>query len=312
MDSNVTRDFRQAGEQPGALLSLVGGVEGRLAWEHGWLAGTYDAGARAFAGPPGQETLVQAASVEGGLQLHPQLQLSVEGLAKDRRGGRRAYSDLVGGGVLTLLPDARVEVRLRLAAHRFLYREYFPSSFGASEGGLRVRYRLDRQQSLTAGAELGARHFRDEARLPQAPRGREPGPRREDTVVGASVGYSFRGPFAFGVGYGYLGQQSNSYGETVVRHRVSTSAGLRLPWELTAMGQVTLQLLAFPDGVYLSPDVPLVFDDETQNSVSLKLARPLAPTLDVEARYAFYAGLLPTSALLYTRHVATVGFTWRP
>jgi hypothetical protein len=211
---------------------------------------------------------------------------------------------------VTLVPDTHLELTLHVAAHRFLYRGYHAASFGAAEGELQVRYRIDRRQSLLAGGQLGGRHHPG---LAYARPGEDlSGRRREDAVVGAHLGYSYRGPFTFQLSYAYVGQQSNSYGETLLRHQLVASGGVRLPWQLTAVGQLTLQLLELPDGPPQNPDVTLVHDEETQNSISVKLARPLSPQLDVEARYALYAGFIPQPGMDYLRQVATVGITWRP
>ncbi len=87
---------------------------------------------------------------------------------------------------------------------------------------------------------------------------------------------------------------------------------MRLPWKLTLLAQGSLGLNLNPDGVYLSPEIILLEEDEALNSLSLKLARPLTERLDVELSYAVYDTQLPRNNLFYFRQVGSVGITWRP
>ena len=68
----------------------------------------------------------------------------------------------------------------------------------------------------------------------------------------------------------------------MLRHRLTGNAGVRLPWQLTLLAQGSLGLTAYPDGIYLSPEIILVEEDEGQNSLSLKLARPVTQKVDAE------------------------------
>jgi hypothetical protein len=97
----------------------------------------------------------------------------------------------------------------------------------------------------------------------------------------------------------------------VLRHRLSGSAGLRLPWSVTVLAQGALGLSRYPDGIYLSPDIILVEEDEGQNSLSIKMARPMGEHLDVELSYGLYGTSLPRNHLSYFRQVVGVGVTWR-
>ncbi|MCI0572660.1 MAG: hypothetical protein L0Y66_18050 [Myxococcaceae bacterium] len=329
VDTNAARDYVQGAAPAGGtdappvgpvappvaprmapVISVLGAADAQLRGERTWASGAYDVGARKFIGPlETEDTLVQAAQLEAGVSLSPHLQLSAEARAKDRRGGRRAYTDFTSAGLLTLLPDARLSLQLRLGGHRFVYRELPTSSFGAFEAGWTLRYRIDRRHSITAGGELGTRRYEDGV-LDHA-HVLDPTRRREDGVLGASLGYSYRGPFALGVGYSHFAQQSNSFGDSMTRHRVSLSAGVRLPWEVMALGQVGLHWGLYPDGAFFSSDVLLAEDEESMSSALLKLVRPLSGNLDLELRYGVYAGAVREHSLEYLRQVAGVGFTWR-
>jgi hypothetical protein len=314
LDGNAPRDFTLGGDTTDLVLSLLASGEGRATSDRWQLVGRYDAGGRKYLVFPGEDTLVQSAALEGSLALGTSLGVGVEGRAKDRRGGRREYTDLAASAFLEYAPDARLSLRLRAGAHRFLYRPSFSASFGGPEVGLLARYRLDRRHAVFASGEYGARRYSALALAPPTETVSVPQPRswrREDGALQASVGYTYKGPLALGLTYTFQEIGSNSFGESVQRHRLSGNAGVRLPWKLMLMAQGTLGLNHYPDGVYFSTDITLLEDDEAQNSLSLKLVRPLDEHLDVELSYAMYGTRLPRNDLAYFRQVAGVGLTWR-
>ena len=313
LDSNAPRDVTQGPLVPNnsdAVFSLLASGEGRYTADRWQLVGRYDAGARKYLLFTTEDVLVQAAALEGSLALGSSLGMGVEGRAKDRRGGSRAYSDLSASAFLEYVPDARLALRLRLGAHRFLYRPSFVASFGSPEVGFLVRYRLDRRHAFFASGDYGSRRYNDSRRPPPDVQVPWTG-RREDGALTASVGYSYKGPLALGLTYTFQDLSSNSFGETVQRHRLGGSAGVRLPWKLTLLAQGSLGLTHYPDGVFFSTDIILLEDDEAQNSLALKLARPLDAHLDLELSYSLYGNQLQRNDLSYFRQVGALGLTWR-
>ncbi|WP_224242356.1 hypothetical protein [Hyalangium gracile] len=314
VDSNAPRDFHSS-QTPAPLpdmgLSLLAAGEGRVTGESLQLVGRYELGGRKYIRYPTEDVLVQAAALEGSTALGTQLGLGVEGRAKDRRGGSRDYSDLGASVFLEYVPDVRLALRIRAGAHRFVYRPDWQANFGGSEVGFLGRYRFNRRHSLSVFGDYGARRYSVEARLP--PEGLEGFSlgRRRDGALAAGATYTYRGPVALGLTYSFQEISSNSFGETMLRHRLSASAGLRLPWHVTLLAQGALGLSRYPDGIYLSPEIVLLEEDEGQNSLSLKLARPMGEHLDVELSYSLYGTRLPRNELSYLRQVAGVGLTWR-
>ena len=310
LDSNARRDFLETGAQLDVVLAGRLRAEGRLWGERGELWGSYDVGARKFIGLGYEDTLIQSASVEGALELLRWLRAGVEGRVKDRRGGGRSYSDMAAEGFVEFLPGARTSIRVRGGGHRYLYWLAPQYSYWAPEVSVLARHRFDGRHAVFASGEVGFRAY-DAQALGLRPSETELGPRR-DVSVGAQVGYSYRGPFSLSVTYGYLGQGSNSFGESLVRHRLSLSGGVRLPWKLMLLGVLAYQETRYPDGIYLSPELkPLLEDDESHNEVSLRLVRPLAERLDLELSYALYQSALPRNGLTYLRQVGGVGLTFR-
>jgi hypothetical protein len=313
VDSNAPRDFHNAqtpAPLPDMALSLLAAADGRLTGESLQLVGRYELGGRKYVRYPTEDAVVQAGAVEGSMAVGTQLGLGVEGRAKDRRGGTRDYSDLGAEAFLEYVPDVRLALRIRGGAHRFVYRPDARANFGGTTLGALGRYRFDRRKALSIFGEYESRRYGAEARPPEGQEGASLG-RRKDGALSAGATFTYRGPVALGLTYGFQEISSNSFGETVLRHRVSGSLGLKLPWNVTLLAQGGLGLSRYPDGIYLSPEIVLVEEDEGQNSLSLKLARPVNAHLDLEVSWALYGTRLPRNGLSYVRQVGGVGVTWR-
>ena len=314
VDTNPARVYSAGGplHPPGAdaMGSVLGALEGRALVGRLSLSGGWDVGARGFLQEQAQSTLVQVARASAGLALGPTLDLVVRARGKDRRGAEREYTDLQASSGIAWMPDAQLSVELLAQVTGFEYREDRTLGFTSLGGALQANYRFDRRHALTLFAEASERHFGG-TRAREPGTGRVGGRRRLDTSLVAGANYGFRGPISLTAGYTYAGITSNSHGETVLLHRLSVIAGVPLFWELTLLAQAGLQLASYPDGIYLSPELVLLEDDENQNSLALKLARPLSTSLDLELRWAVYQNRLPDNRLSYLRQVAGIGLSWR-
>ena len=314
-DDNPAREFADANDAPPGVdlgLSVLGTASGRRTGERTQVGGSYSLGGRTYSRFSDQRFLVQGASLESSVALGRAWGVGVEARGKDRRGGNRAYTDLAASVFAEYVPDVRLDVRLWAGAHRFLYRPAFQWSFGAPEVGVSARYRFAQRHAGVAFADAGSRGYHSLARA-RTPEGATdaPGLARQDSTTSVGVGYRYRGRLTWGLTYSYMEQRSNSFGETVLRHRLSGNAGLRLPWRVNLLAQGTLGLNRFPDRVYLSPEIILLDDDEAQNALSVRLARPLGKNVDAELSYGLYGARLPRSALTYLRQVAAVGLSVR-
>lgn len=317
LDTNAPREFSDRltpAPTRDIAISLLGSAEGRGTFDRSQVVGRYELGARKYLRYVEEDTLVQSGALEASYALGTALGIGLEGHAKDRRGGSRSYSDLGTTAFLEYAPDVRLALRVRAGARRFVYRPDPTANFGGAEAGVLGRYRFNRRHSLSVFGDWNAR------RHGTAPRARPPGTggspgvlpgRRQDGALTAGASYAYRGPLALGLSYAFQEISSNSYGETLWRHRLSANAGIRLPWRVTLLAQGSLGLTGYPDGIYLSPEIILLEEDEGQNSLSLKLARPLTESLDVEVSWGVWSTRLPRNALTYTRQVFSTGLTWR-
>ena len=313
-DSNAKRDFVSStvATQPDLFLFGSGQLEGILKLgERVRLLGSYDVGGRKFVFAPTEDTVVQAAQLEGTVTFANYFAVGLAGHARDRRGAERDYTDLVGGAVVDFFPTPSVDMRVQVSAHRFLFYNRFSYSFWGPDGTVSARYRFNRRHSVSVFGSYNARTFNGLARHAPGPEGAEPPPdeTRFDPVFGAGASYSFRGPFHFSFSYSYTDNQgSNMYGERVQRHRLNGTAAFRLPWALTLLTSLTWQPTVFLDHVYLATnDLTVVEDDENVSSLTLKLVKPLNKYLDLDVRYAGYLGFLPQNDFLYLRHVVSLG-----
>jgi len=311
-DSNARRDYVSGGNgtTPDLYLYGLGEVAGTLrVGERLTVRGGYQLGGRAFLFLGSESTVLQDAQLSAQLKALDWLRLGVVGRARDRRGADRSYTDLQGGLSVEVVPDAHLVLSLAVEAHRFLYWDGFEVSFFGPDSALTASYRFDRHHGVSLWGQWSPRTYNALAKLPPPTPDGIPGTSnlvRTDTVLGAGVSYSYRGPVHLSLSYGYLDDASSSYGQTLRRHRLGVAAGVPLPWELTALASGTLQLMQFPDGVYLSPDL-LVADDENASSVTAKLVRALGPHLELDLRYAFYFNQMPAKGFFYRRHVLSLG-----
>lgn len=314
-DTNARRDFVTSSTAPqtdGFVFGL-GTLDGVIEGERFRLSGTYDVAARKFAQLPSEDTIVNAFTGEFLFGLSQLFSVGLFGNVRDRRGADRDYTSLIGQGFIDFAPAGNIDVRLRVGATRFLFLPRFRYSFSGPLGDLTARYRFNRRHSLSLSGSYNARTYNGNVN-PRPNEEETPELRRFDPVFLAGLSYSYRGPFHLTVGYTYWDQTSNSYGETMRRHRLSATAGFRLPAKFTLLTTGALQLTTFPDGIFLSPDLQVVEDDENSSTLTIKLVRPVHEHVDLDARYALYVNVMPQQMagrepLVYVRNVFSIGVT---
>jgi hypothetical protein len=309
MDTNPGRDFGDVASADGAF-SALGVAEGRVRGERWSLTGEYELGARAFATQRDANLWVQAGSASAAWAPGELWTVGVEGRAKDRHAGSRgrAYADLAGGPFLALFPSGSWDLELHAEARRFLLRDEPAYSFGAGMLTAVARYRLSRHHGFSGELHLSRERY---AAWAVEPSGTPLDETREDTRTGGTVGYRYRGQIALAFAYGLDDVVSNSFGESQLRHRLTATAGVHLPLRLMLFVDLALQLTRYPDGVYLSPELLLLEDDENLSSAAARLVRPLGRHLDLELRYGLYQTRLPQNGLTYVRQQMSAGVTLR-
>lgn len=309
IDTNARRDYESSLNGIDAVGNLIVDLSGDYQGETTAARADYSAGGRKFIRFPSEDVLVQAAALEGGVALSQSLGVGLLGAGKDRRGADRDYTDLSASAYVDFYPDDALSLRARGGAHRFIYRPNFAYSYSGPEAGVSLSWRFNKQHSAFGFGDYSDRTFNGNRRFDDGSFSETE--RRHDNAISAGAGYEYRGRFRVRAEYAYSDQPSNSFGETTQRHRVNALFATRLFWKINLIAQGTLQLTRYPDGVFLSPEIILVQDEENSNSLAIRLVRPITESLDVELRYAIYQYRLPTNGLEYLRQVGFAGISWR-
>lgn len=129
-------------------------------------------------------------------------------------------------------------------------------------------------------------------------------------VAAASLGWS--GDRLVDLRYELSLDDSTSFGQSFLRHRVELGLTTDLLLRLVLTARLTVQLTQFLDPVLFARDVGVfTIEDENRNSLLLHLARDLGERVALEARLALHANELATDELGYRRITAYAGVVWR-
>ncbi|MGI5862467.1 MAG: hypothetical protein ACOX6T_10485 [Myxococcales bacterium] len=298
------------------LLAATGSAHGRLRLgaDHR-LSARYDLGLKKFLSETDEDVAVQQLGLDYATRLGP-LAVGFDGSGKLRlsRGGSRDYRDAAGDAFVEWSLSHALATRLSAGVRWFSYPpDSSYSSFGP-RASLALRYQPWRKLGLSLAVSGTLPDYEGTARRPDGELSAEP---RRDRQLAAQLQASFRGPVLAQASYLWSGTWSNSFGESTRRHRIAAALTARLPLSFFASAQVAWQAIHYPEGLFLSKELLdlLLYDDESQSSLSLKLARPITKVLEIEAKYAVYWVALPAKgedpALDYVRQLATLGLAAR-
>jgi hypothetical protein len=139
---------------------------------------------------------------------------------------------------------------------------------------------------------------------------------RDDWFHEAGLEVTYVGPLLVGVGYGIQINQSNSFGQSLLRQLVTLKLAYRLPWNLYATVKAQIYFTQYLDPVLLDRAVNtqqfITIEDENRNAVIVDLERPIANTgLALDARYSVYTNELTSSPVSFLRQVIYLGLTYR-
>ena len=138
--------------------------------------------------------------------------------------------------------------------------------------------------------------------------------RRADLEHRAQVRLTYTGDRVYSAGYELVVADSNSYGQSVYRHRVSASATSGLPWRWLATASAILELDQYPAPLLVARDVSsqtfASIDDDNRNMVSVLLSRPLAGRWSVEARWAYWTDAFGGGDYHFHRQLVYAGVVW--
>lgn len=245
--------------------------------------------------------------------------------------GARTFALAAGDGVLVLGSDDGARFALSLGGRDFRYKPDADFDWRGVAVGARVIRTVWRDTEgdedvatldLSAGYQLDRRGFEGRAFTngcaptePITPTCFVPtGEARGDLHHAASVELAYTGEVVATGGYQLAVNDSSSYGQSLVRHRVSGSMTIALPLAAYATAIVALQVDQYLDPLVLAQDVAsqtfTSIDDENRSELSVRLSRAIAGGVAAELRAATYADSLSDDDLRFRRTVVYGGLTW--
>jgi hypothetical protein len=138
---------------------------------------------------------------------------------------------------------------------------------------------------------------------------------RSDLFHTGSVEVSYTGERIYSGRYEFQINDSNSFGESLVRQRIELGITSELFAEVYLTAKAAILYNIFLDSLLVTPDefnsqTFVSIDDENRNSLSLHLTRKLRDKLAVEARYAIFSNEFADSELTFRRQTAYLGLTY--
>jgi hypothetical protein len=247
----------------------------------------------------------------------------------DQVADSRAFRTLGGEGMLTLRGGEGRALTVALGGRDFAYKPDPTGSYdwrgptGAVRLGLTLWERDDGARSVELAALLGfeARAYDSFANASGCAEDEPPALkcyaptrlRRHDRFQRAGIELTWTGRFVAAAAYQLSVTDSNSYGQSIVRHRVTLSATRNLPWRLYGTALATLQVDKYPDGLPIERDLVTqtftTLDDENRSSLQARIARHVGKAWAVESRAAIWRNLggeIDTSFRRFLLYVGTV------
>jgi hypothetical protein len=137
---------------------------------------------------------------------------------------------------------------------------------------------------------------------------------RRDRYQRATVQLDWIGDLVATLGYQLTVIDSNSYGQSLVRHRITAAVTTELADKLFATATATLQIDQFPDGLLVENDVQrqefTSLEDENHSSLQVRIARELTAAWSVESRGAIWRDLGNTGGESFRRELVYAGVVY--
>jgi hypothetical protein len=246
--------------------------------------------------------------------------------------GARTFRNLGGDGLLVL---RHTDTTLTLAAggRQFIYKPPLPGTDAEAHAldwvGPTASARLDlvlwqsadgtRSFDLTALVGFEARAYAGHANANACAPGQKPDEScvagtdilRRDRAQRAALELTWIGGQVFGLGYEVDVIDSNSFGQSLVRHKATASVTTSLPWRLYGTALATLELDQYLDGVLTFVGMThhdySNLDDENYSSLQFRLARAITERWSIEGRAAAWRDLGNGLDTSYKRSLVYLG-----
>jgi hypothetical protein len=240
-------------------------------------------------------------------------------------GGSRNFQSADGRAAVVLAGPGDHRVTAHAGLRRFRYKPNDLFDWTADHYGLRYAANLwsgDSEGEADASAVGVTFDYRIERRdyasavLTDAcdPPCPDPAIGRVDLFHAASAEASYTGDRVYSLRYELQVVDSNSYGQSLVRHRVEAGVTAEVPLSVFVTAKATLQYNVFQDGLLLTPDVAaqtgISIDDENRNGLVVHAARELGAAWSAEARYGLFSNEFATEELRFRRQTGYLGLLY--
>jgi hypothetical protein len=241
--------------------------------------------------------------------------------------GARTFRNLGGDGVLVLGGEDR-HLTLAVGGRAFTYKPDHAFDWRGLSATARLDLELweaaDKTRSLELAAGFGfePRSYTSIALRNGCAPGAEPSDLcsrptsliRRDRYQRAGIDARWIGGVVATAGYQLTVIDSNSYGQSLIRHRLTASATAELPHRLFGTVTATIQIDQYPDGILVETDAQRQeftnLDDENRSSLQLRLARELTTAWSIEARAAMWRDLGSAAAASFRRELIYTGIVY--
>lgn len=243
-------------------------------------------------------------------------------------GGTRTFRSIGGEAMLVLRRVEGDAVTLVAGARDLTYKPDPDFDWRGPTVGMRFDRTLWHNVDDTRTVELGAdyrlerRSYDGVAFANRCDPDADPSPmcfaptefRRADLHHTGSVEVTYTGERVLSAGYQIVYVDSNSYGQSLVRHRLTLAATTELPAGFIGTATLTGQLDQYLDTLVLSRDVAnqsfTTLDDDNRSSLQLRAAHPLGARLSFEGRAAYWTDLSGPDDIQFRRLLLYAGVVW--
>jgi hypothetical protein len=233
----------------------------------------------------------------------------------------RSFAIGGGDGLVTLGGEGGERFALSVGYRDFRYKPDRDFDWRGVVAALRFVTPLGRGMDLSAGYRLERRSFRGLAFTSGCGPMDPIGPTcfvptslpRSDLHHAAQAEVIYTGDVVASGGYLVTYNDSSSFGQSLVRHRVSASLTAKVRG-VFATAIAAVQIDQYLDPLVLARDVSnqtfTSIEEENRSALSLRLSRRLRGNWAWEARWAFYADSLSQDDLEFRRQLFYGGVTW--
>lgn len=215
--------------------------------------------------------------------------------------GARTYRSVGGDGLVMLGHGEDYHLMLGVGARAFTYKQDGDFDWHGPVANARLDAVLwhapDRTRSLELAAALGfeARSYDSTAVFNCSPPGSgnscpmDTALRRRDRYQRGGLELTWTGGVVATGGYQVMVVDSNSYGQSLIRQRITAAATIEVVSALFVSATATLQIDQYPEGVPNLVHQELAsLDDENRSSLQVLVTRALSTAWSVEARGAIW------------------------